>query len=78
MGLVATKPPRERDPGPYPAGRKCEQCGAGLSRNNPSPQCAPCSPTRSWDSADVIDALAKARSSKQRMEIAQRFEELAA
>lgn len=42
MTTYRVKPPKERQPGPYPAGRRCA-CGATLSRYNPSDSCAPCS-----------------------------------
>lgn len=43
MGVVSIKAPVERQPGPYPAKRSCTDCGATLSRYNPSERCAPCS-----------------------------------
>ena len=43
MAVIDIKAPRERKPGPYKAGRSCEDCGASLSRYNPSSHCAPCS-----------------------------------
>lgn len=40
--IIATKPPTQRDPGPYAPKRACPDCGAQLSRSNPGPRCAPC------------------------------------
>lgn len=42
MSVEQVKPPTTRKPGLYPAGRRCEGCGAKLSRNNPGEICAPC------------------------------------
>lgn len=53
MGTVIVKPPRERAPGPFEAGRQCA-CGARLSRYNPSDSCAPCS-GGSWDEPELTD-----------------------
>lgn len=39
IDLTETK---ERLPGPFPANRVCPECGARLSRYNPSEVCAPC------------------------------------
>lgn len=42
MGVIDIGIPKEREPGPYAADRFCN-CGAKLSRYNPSTACAPCS-----------------------------------
>jgi hypothetical protein len=42
VGIETLPVPKERQPGPEPAGRRCA-CGTILSRWNPSTTCAPCS-----------------------------------
>jgi hypothetical protein len=51
--IIQTKPPVQRDPGPYAAKRSCEGCGCTLSRYNPSSSCAPCS-GGDWKTGDEI------------------------
>jgi hypothetical protein len=77
MGTVATKPTKERNPGPYTEGRRCE-CGCILSRSNPGPSCAPCSGGQWVSPVDPVIALATAPNLRQRVEIARAIEDLAA
>jgi hypothetical protein len=45
MSVIQTKPLTTRDPGPYPAERRCQECGCFLSRYNPLELCNPCFPS---------------------------------
>ena len=55
MSVIQLKPEVQRKPGPYKAERSCEDCGAKLSRYNPSNHCAPCS-GGDWIPGDPTDA----------------------
>lgn len=51
MATIDLTHTKERLPGPFPANRLCSDCGAKLSRYNPSEKCAPCG---GWPRARMV------------------------
>ena len=54
FSMIIQLPIADRDPGPYPAKRRCLVCRCFLSRNNPRGRCAPCE-LASMPVCEVVD-----------------------
>ena len=59
MSIIQIPPPKERNPGPYPAKRPCAVCGAHLSRYNPRSICDPCSPETPENYGELYEQIAQ-------------------
>lgn len=54
LRMIIHLPIPDRDPGPFPAERRCVSCRCFLSRNNPRGRCAPCE-LAAMPACEVVD-----------------------